>query len=70
MDTSNSNDLKIWKLPYLKKISVVREVDDYADTGFFIFAIEYLWEHEKVSETVFACSYGAYRWNLLRREDQ
>ena len=34
-------------------------VVDYAYDGFFIFAIEYLRENEKVRETVFACSYGA-----------
>ena len=59
MDTSNSNDLKIWKPPYLKKNLGVRVVLDYADTGFSNFAIKYLRENEKVRETVFACSYGA-----------
>ena len=57
--TSNSNNLKIWKPPYLKKNLGVRVVLDYADTGFSNFAIEYLRENEKVRETVFACSYGA-----------
>ena len=61
--TSNSNNIKIKKLPYRKKNSGVSIVVDYADTGFSNFAIEYLRENEKVRETVFACSYGTQ--NLL-----
>ena len=57
--TSNSNNLNIWKLPYLEKNSGVRVVVDYADTRFSNFAIEYFRENEKVRETVFACSYWA-----------
>ena len=57
--TSNSNNLQIWKPPYLTKKSGVLVVVDYADTGFSIFAIEYLRENENVCKTVFACSYGA-----------
>ena len=57
--TSNSNNLIIWKPPYLKKNSGVHVVIDYSDTGFSIFAIEYLRENEKVRETVFDCSYEA-----------
>ena len=59
VNRSNSNNLKIWKPPYLKKNLCVRVVVDYADTGFSIFAIEYLRENENVCKTVFACSYGA-----------
>ena len=40
----NSNNLKIWKPPYLKKK---------------LRAIEYLRENDKFCETVFVCSYGA-----------
>ena len=63
--TSNSNNLQIWKPPYLTKKSGVLVVVDYADTGFSIFAIEYLRENENlrenetVRETVLVCSYGA-----------
>ena len=57
---SNSNNLKIWKSPYLKKKSGVHIVVDYAeDTRFSNFAIEYLCKNEKLHETVYACSFGA-----------
>ena len=49
-----------------KENSSVRVVVDSADTGLFIVAVEYLRKNEKVRETVFACSYGAYSMkNLL-----
>ena len=35
-------------------------INDYADTQFSNFAIEYLHEREKVRETVFACSYWVH----------
>ena len=35
-------------------------INDYADTQFSNFAIEYLHEREKVRETVLACSYWAH----------
>ena len=54
----NSNNLKIWKPPYLKKNLLVHIVVDYTDTLFSNFAIKYLHENKKVRETVFACSYG------------
>ena len=47
-----SNNLKIRKCPYLKKNLRVCLVNDYADTQFSNFTIEY------VCGTVFACSYG------------
>ena len=56
--TANSNNLKIWKPPYLNKKSCVSVVVDYGDTGFSIFAIEYLRENEKARETVLTCWYG------------
>ena len=40
------------------------------DTGFFIFAIEYLCKNEKVRETVFACSYGAQIESLSQKKDR
>ena len=53
--TSNSNNVKIGKIPYLKKKSGVHEVVDYTDTRFSSFLIEYLSENEKFLETFFAC---------------
>ena len=63
----NSNNLKIWKCPYLKKILRVRIVVDYADTRLLYFEIEYLCEKEKVCKTVFACSYGAQVKSLKQK---
>ena len=59
VNTPDSNNLNIWKFPYLKKKLGVHVVFDFADTRFLNFAIEYLWENEKFPETDFACSYGA-----------
>ena len=55
---ANSNNLKIWKCPYLTNICV-STLSLITDTGYSNFAIEYLRENEKVRETVFACSYWA-----------
>ena len=52
--TSNSKNVKIGKIPYLKKKSGVHEVVDYTDTRFSSFLIEYLSENEKFLETFFA----------------
>ena len=42
------------KTAYLTKKLCVFVVNAYADTGFSIFAIEYLHENEKVYETAFS----------------
>ena len=42
-------------------------IGDYADTRFSNFVMKYLHENEKVSESVFACSYGP-KLNLLNRK--
>ena len=53
----NSNNLKMCKHLYLKKNLHVHVV--HVDIQFSNFTIEYLFENEKVRETVFACSYVA-----------
>ena len=68
--TSNSNNLKIWKSPYLKKKSSVRAVIDYADTRFLNFAIEYLRENKTVCETVFVYSYGVQVKSFKQKNGQ
>ena len=59
----NSNNLKMCKHLYLKKNLHVHVV--HVDMQFSNFTIEYLFENEKVRETVFACSYVAQveSWN-------
>ena len=60
----NSNNLKTWKYPYIKKIL---RVVDFADMRFSNFAIEYLHKNEKIRKSVFDCSYGP-RSDLLRKK--
>ena len=59
VSTSNSNRLKTWKPSYRKKKMCVRVVNEYADTRFSNFAIEYVRENEKVRDNVLVCLYGA-----------
>ena len=48
-------------------VHIYRKIGDYADTRFSNFVMKYLHENEKVSESVFACSYGP-KLNLLNRK--
>ena len=47
------------KISISKEKSGVRTVNEYVDTWFSNFAIEYLLENETFPTTVFACSYDA-----------
>ena len=47
--TPYSNNLKIWKPPYLKKKLRIRIINNYAERRFSNFAIEYLCENSKLS---------------------
>ena len=49
--TTNSNNSKIWKSPYLKKKLHVCEVSDCSDTRFSNFATEYFRENKKGCKT-------------------
>ena len=60
---------KIWKCPYVKKNVCIRVVNDYADTQFSNFAIEYLHENEKLWESAFACSYGGAQVESFKQKN-
>ena len=68
-NTSNSNNLKIWKSPYLKKKIGIRVVVDFMDTRFSNFAIKYLRENKKFRKTIFSCSYGAHVESLKTKQN-